>query len=238
MTDFAPAVCVVMISFLPSWFFQPLFLGFFFVSSQSDHLRNSMAYSLAMASPEGNKYPPLTRQWNAREREQVRISTLQSHHMRSPRFFEMKEQSHPHHPIVKQPASLLPKPLSLPKTLQDALRPTSRAIVVTETSKPFRVLNVNKAWEDLCGYTYLESKGRSLGSLLKGIDTDQVAVTAMINQLLRGEEAMVVLTNYTKEGRKFRNRLHVGPLYDDDSAVPTADSDKFPKYFVGILKEV
>jgi PAS domain S-box-containing protein len=121
---------------------------------------------------------------------------------------------------------------SLPKTLEDALRPsTKRAIVVTETTKPFRICNVNKAWENLCGYAFVESKGRSLGSLLKGEETDQLAVSALLNQLMRGEEATTVLTNYTKQGRKFRNRLHVGPLYEN------RNSDQ-PTHFVGVLKEV
>ena len=117
----------------------------------------------------------------------------------------------------------------LPRTLQDALRHSSRAIVVTETSMPFRVLDVNKAWEGLCEYSFVESKGKSLGSLLKGPETDQLAVTALLNQLLHGEDATTVLTNYTKSGRKFRNRLHVGPLYDEAGNM---------SHFVGLLQEV
>eukprot|EP00539_Tryblionella_compressa_P021780 CAMPEP_0178890150 /NCGR_PEP_ID=MMETSP0747-20121128/18176_1 /TAXON_ID=913974 /ORGANISM="Nitzschia punctata, Strain CCMP561" /LENGTH=270 /DNA_ID=CAMNT_0020559757 /DNA_START=140 /DNA_END=953 /DNA_ORIENTATION=- len=184
-------------------------------------LRNSMAYTLAMATLEGNKFPPLTRELNNREKEQLRISKEQSQYMKSPNY----SPSFQHKSGENQP---------LPRTLQDALRPSSRAIVVTETSKPFRVLNVNKAWEDLCGYSFLEAKGKSLGSMLKGEETDQLAVTAVVNQLLQGNEVTTVLTNYTKEGRKFRNRLHVGPLFEDAADLQTGT----PSYFVGVLKEV
>ena len=119
----------------------------------------------------------------------------------------------------------------LPRTLRDALLPSSEAIVITETATPFRVFDVNCAWEGLCGYSYVESKGKSLGALLGGKETDAYAVTALIHQLfVHGEEATTVLTNYTKEGRKFRNRLSVGPLYDEDSGEVS--------HFVGVLKEV
>jgi PAS domain S-box-containing protein len=117
----------------------------------------------------------------------------------------------------------------LPRTLYDALSPSSRAIVVTETSNPFRVVDVNKAWEGLCEYSYFESKGKSLGDLLKGPETDPLTVTSLVSQLLKGEDVSAIVTNYTKSGRKFRNRLHVGPLYDDHGSVT---------HFVGVLQEV
>lgn len=84
----------------------------------------------------------------------------------------------------------------LPRTVEAAFRPCSRAIVITETKKPFRVVNVNAAWESLCEYSYVESKGKSLGSLIRGPETDPLAVTALMSQLLRGEEAGTVITKY------------------------------------------
>jgi PAS domain S-box-containing protein len=129
---------------------------------------------------------------------------------------------------VQMSSSIAPDSEPLPRTMQDALRRSSRAIVVTESVKPFRVVNVNKAWEDLCGYSYVEAKDKTLGSLLRGPDTDNSAGTAMIVQLLRGEEAGATLTNYTKDKRAFRNRLQVGPLMDGEHIT----------HFVGVLQEV
>lgn len=117
----------------------------------------------------------------------------------------------------------------LPRTLQDALRPSSRAIVITESSTSFLIFNVNKAWEGLCGYSYLESKGKKLGSLLKGPETDPLAVTSLLSQLLRGEESTALITNYKKDGSKFRNRLRAGPLYDENGKVT---------HYIGVLQEV
>jgi len=123
----------------------------------------------------------------------------------------------------------------LPRTLQDALRPTKRrAIVITEATAPFRIVQVNSAWEDLCGYTFTEAKGKTLGSLLHGPDTNPLAATSLITQLLRGEpEAGTTLINYTKDKRRFCNRIRVGPLVDEQ--VNPADKKV---YFVGVLQEV
>jgi len=175
----------------------------------------SMAYSLSFASSldEGSvEFPSLTRSLNERESSQLRISKNQL--VSKCTYPEQHRRQH-----------------ALPRTLQDALLPSSEAIVITETKMPFRVFTVNSAWEGLCGYSSVESKGKSLGSLLGGKETDACAVTALIHQLfVHGEEATTVLTNYTKEGRKFRNRLSVGPLYDDETNEVS--------HFVGVLREV
>lgn len=121
----------------------------------------------------------------------------------------------------------------LPKTVNDIdssnLNRDVRAIVVTETTTPFRVTEVNTSWENLCGYLRAECKGRSIGSLLDGPETDKMAATALISNLLQGEEAAVILTNYTKSGRKFKNYIRVGPVVDE--------MGKTIK-FVGVLREV
>lgn len=169
-----------------------------------------MAYSLAMATREGSEFPPITRTLTSLMKEQLQISKNQLQKIQSSTARTVDD-------------------VELPRTLADALLPSSRAIVVTEKTTPFRIFNVNKAWEGLCGYSYVESKGQSLGSLLRGPETDPLAVTALINQLLRGEEATALLTNYTKSGRKFRNRLQVGPLYNDIGEL---------SHFVGVLQEV
>jgi PAS domain S-box-containing protein len=124
----------------------------------------------------------------------------------------------------------LRKEEALPSTLADALRPSKRAIVITEATEPFNIVSVNTAWEGLCGYTLQESRDKTLGSLLQGPDTDVRAATCLISQLLNGEEeAGMETTNYTKSNRAFRNRVRVGPIVDESNNV---------KYFVGVLQEV
>ena len=139
-----------------------------------------MAYSFAFSSDDESKsssLPPLTKLPNARMEEQLQNTKL----------LHQNYQKSTNYRIDHEP---------LPKTIESALRSSHRAIVITETKKPFRVVNVNEAWETLCEYSYVESKGKSLGSLLRGPETDQLAVTALMSQLLRGEEAGTILTKY------------------------------------------
>jgi PAS domain S-box-containing protein len=175
--------------------------------SQDENKLDDMAYSLAFATQHGSRFPPLTKPADLRMQEQLRKSENQ----------------------LRVNLVTEPDVEPLPRTFEDAVRPTTRrAIVVTEAIPPFKVVDVNKAWEDLCGYTFVESKGKTLGDLLKGPETDTCAATALVFQLMNGEEAGTVLTNYTKSGRKFRNRLRVGPLVDESGRT---------SHFVGVLQE-
>ena len=155
---------------------------------------------------------------NQRMKDQLENSRNQLRH----------EQQKPQLETPSSPIHQMMDTEPLPKTLDDALRPSKRAIVVAETVAPFRVVDVNQAWQDLCGYSFVESQGRSLGDLLQGPETNQVASTGLVSKLLQGEEAGTMLVNYTKEGRAFKNRVRVGPLYDDGKL----------QYFVGVLEEM
>jgi PAS domain S-box-containing protein len=121
----------------------------------------------------------------------------------------------------------------LPKTVHDIyssrLDSDPRAMVVTDIKSPFRITQVNTAWESLCGYKREECKGKSLGPLLQGPDTDWMAVSALLSNLFAGEEASVVLTNYAKSGRRFRNLVRVGPVKDEMGKTVN---------FVGVLREL
>jgi PAS domain S-box-containing protein len=131
-------------------------------------------------------------------------------------------------PQSKQPIDTEP----LPRTLEDALRPSkTRSIVITEKDAPFRIVNVNTCWEQLCGYSYVESKGKTLGSLLRGPQTDPLTATTMIAKLLQGENDVgATLINYKKNGEAFYNRIRAGPIYNEE----TGDIS----HFVGLLQEI
>ena len=117
----------------------------------------------------------------------------------------------------------------LPRNFDEATKGDDpRAIVVTEMSIPFRIVTVNSAWETLCGYAADECHGQTL-SLLQGSETNTSSITALMSQLLRGETAGTILTNYKKDGSKFRNYLNVGPLEDDHGNTT---------HFVGVLREI
>uniref|UniRef100_A0A7R9WJG8 PAS domain-containing protein n=1 Tax=Pseudictyota dubia TaxID=2749911 RepID=A0A7R9WJG8_9STRA len=159
---------------------------------------------------------------------------------------EKKEQQHP--PSASQAQEChdaTMDSLPLPKTLSSALHPSeTRPVVVTESRSPFKIVHVNSAWEDLCGYDRSYASGKTLGSLLGGPDTDKAAATALVTALLRGEEeAGTVLVNYRggdKVNGTFRNRVRVGPLFgsDDDQRSDWERSQGQVKHFVGVLREI
>ena len=117
----------------------------------------------------------------------------------------------------------------LPTTLDEALAASNEAIVITEITPPFNVVTVNKAWEDLCGYTKAECNGQSL-SMIQGPETDLGAIESLMEQVMTGETAGTVLTNYKKGGRKFRNRVRVGPLFGENGDQIT--------HLIGVLREI
>jgi PAS domain S-box-containing protein len=103
-----------------------------------------------------------------------------------------------------------------------------RAIVVTSAHAPFDVVDVNDAWVGLCGYSREESRNQSLAKLLQGPETDQDVLQNFMKLLREGQQVSTVVTNYTKEGRKFRNRVRAAPLRDHGEIT----------HFVGILQEI
>lgn len=123
----------------------------------------------------------------------------------------------------------MPLPRTVDEITQFALDRDPRALVITDTTNPRNIVTVNTAWEKLCGYRRSECEGESLGSLLQGPETDTSKATELFAALLSGEEAGSVLTNYTKRGDKFLNKVRVGPVVNDSGKTT---------HFVGALSEV
>jgi len=123
--------------------------------------------------------------------------------------------------------------MTLPTTLYDALEASHEARVIIEASPPFRITNVNHAWENLYGYKIYECYGNTM-DIIRGPETDMAAIAAFMNQLTKGETAGLVLTNYAKDGKKLRNRLRAGPLFGD---IDGSNAGQIT-HFIGVLKEI
>jgi PAS domain S-box-containing protein len=209
---------------------------------QDEYHRNNMAYALSHASTESDftssSFMDLL---NDRMKAQLEnVNLLHENHSLSNRANprELSSIVFTTHdfdtPVAKEETvPIFGRPMfqeqPLPRNLAEASIPNDpRAIVITEAEMPFRIVSVNDSWEQLCGYTRSECKGKTLGCI-QGPETNKAAVTALMAQLLKGEEAGTVLTNYNKNGRKFHNRLRVGPLKNDNGKIT---------HFIGVLKEV
>jgi len=105
--------------------------------------------------------------------------------------------------------------VAIPNTLDDAVRDSEDARVVTTAKRPFVIEHVNDAWTKLCGFTAEEAVGKTL-AILQGPDTEKGEVADLIRGCEDGHATSALLTNYTKEGDKFQNFLRVFPLTEDD----------------------
>ena len=65
-------------------------------------------------------------------------------------------------------------------------------------------------------------------NVLQGPKTNIDKVDLNLYQLNEGHEVNMVLTNYTKDGRKFLNELTMGPLRYEEMVT----------HFVAVLKEI
>jgi PAS domain S-box-containing protein len=130
-------------------------------------------------------------------------------------------------PMIKQLSDKMSREMPLPQSLRQALVDI-RPIVVTSASPPFKIINVNSAWENMCGYKRDEAMNKGLGSLLHGSETEFEVAKCMVEKLMKGKKySEAVLTNYTKEGRKFQNLVRLKPLCDNGEHC-----------FVGVLREI
>jgi len=120
----------------------------------------------------------------------------------------------------------------LPKTLAEALA-DPRPVVITEVVHPFAIVDVNDAWVGLCGYQREEARHKGVGKLLQGPDTNLQMARSIVPQLLQSHFANVILTNYTKEGRRFQNQVKAGIISSHDD-----DENGVKKYFVGVFEEL
>lgn len=68
------------------------------------------------------------------------------------------------------------------------------------------VIYISSGFEKLTGYKYDEVVGRNC-RFLQGSETDQADVDKIIHAIKNEEECSVNLTNYKKDGTKFRNEV-------------------------------
>ena len=105
-----------------------------------------------------------------------------------------------------------------------------QAMAITEAQPPFKILDVNKEWVHLCGYSRKQSIGSTLKALLQGPETDLRVAKDLVSSLVQDDEAEAILTNYRYDGSKFRNLVRVGPIKNAATGQTT--------HFVGVFKKM
>ncbi len=210
---------------------------FFQKLEEKSEEHSQLSYSLSYATPESDfTNPVLASMLDKRQKKQLENANATLLHNHANQLTSTKQvlrenskQTSNEYQELRAHAELLSHEDPLPTNMEEAtISSDDRAIVITEAEVPFKIVTVNSAWESLCGYTKDECSGKTL-DCIQGPETNEAAITALMAQLLRGEEAGTVLVNYKKDGSKFLNRLRVGALRDDNNSVT---------HFVGVLKEV
>ncbi|MBL0951818.1 MAG: PAS domain-containing protein [Pseudomonas sp.] len=90
--------------------------------------------------------------------------------------------------------------------------PASQSISLVDARRPDRpIIYVNRGFEHLTGYTREECIGRNC-RFLQGPDTDRAVVDRIRHATRAGEDLIVDLLNYRKNGTTFWNRLSLKPV--------------------------
>jgi len=117
--------------------------------------------------------------------------------------------------MVPSELPLLPALDSMPTTIHRALQPSREACVITEATKPNRIVHVNDTWSRVCGFSAEEAIGQTC-ALLQGFGTCKATLGQLRDAVLQGQTFAVQLLNYRKGGQPFMNTLTVAPLRESE----------------------
>ena len=124
-----------------------------------------------------------------------------------------------------------------PVTIDEALQDT-RPVVITSSISPYRILHVNDAWVSLCGYRREEALGKTVNELLHGPSTETFLAHELVGkQLMQDSYSHAVVTNYTKQGRKFMNFVQVSDMPSTDGKERGKEESE-GKLYVAVLQEI
>ncbi len=126
-------------------------------------------------------------------------------------------------------------PRTLHKALPDAIVDDDRAIIVVETSPPFSVVGINKAWEDLCGYKSSDVFKMPLSDVIQMSNLDLEGIGDAMNKLANGAEHVEwTAVGSREDGLVFHRVLTLGLLSDDTEG--SRDQGISVTHYVGILE--
>jgi PAS domain S-box-containing protein len=98
--------------------------------------------------------------------------------------------------------------------------PQERATMGFVMTGPDRLVQwVNPAFTEMCGYTLEELRGKSLGPILQGEDTDPVVAARMRSAVHEFRPCHEQLINYRKDGTPYLVDIEITPI-KDDAGVP------------------
>jgi PAS domain S-box-containing protein len=103
----------------------------------------------------------------------------------------------------------------IPNTVQTCQRSFDKPMVMTLADAPYTIVQVNKLWEDMTGYTAAEVVGKSSCGILQGSEKDKKPLAEMMQEIRFKRPASATLVNFKKTGERFRHFLLTFPLSTD-----------------------
>jgi PAS domain S-box-containing protein len=131
----------------------------------------------------------------------------------------------------------------IPNTVQTCQRSFDKPMMMILAEEPYTIVQVNKLWEEMAGYTAEEVVGKTSNRILEGEQSDNNAVEVLMNEIRFKRPASAMILHYKKSGERFRNfflayplstdsrithylifTTHVGPIVDINQAPSTASA--------------
>lgn len=124
---------------------------------------------------------------------------------------------------------MLPHPQIASELLAKVVDQSVDGIIITDNSKPDNpTIYVNRGFENLTGYRAQEVIGKNC-RFLQGKENDQPALEVIREAIKKGENCIVILRNFRKDGSLFWNEFSLSPVRDKAEKVT---------HFIGVLKDV
>ncbi|GKY97961.1 hypothetical protein MPSEU_000754100 [Mayamaea pseudoterrestris] len=103
----------------------------------------------------------------------------------------------------------------VPNTAHTCQRTFDKPVVMTAADPPYTIVQVNKLWEEMTGYTADEVVGKASCAILQGARTDRKTTEDMMTEVRFKRATYACVINYKKSGEAFRNHLCLYPLSTD-----------------------
>jgi len=103
----------------------------------------------------------------------------------------------------------------IPNTVQTCQRSFDTPMVMILADEPYTIVQVNRLWEDMSGYTAEEVVGKTSCRILEGEQTDVNAVGFFMDEIRYKRPVSAMVLHYKKSGERFKNFVLSYPLSTD-----------------------
>jgi PAS domain S-box-containing protein len=103
----------------------------------------------------------------------------------------------------------------IPNTVQTCQRVFDKPMVFTLAEPPYTIVQVNKHWENMTGYSAEEVVGKASCKILQGPSTPKEPLSEMMQEIRYKRPYSTLLKNCKKTGEKFNHYIVLFPLSTD-----------------------